>query len=87
MEAQVEPITDSSSGGAPMLDCTSLAGVSRQIWALLGPLIASDSSVQAMFRNFGRLNVLEAWRRIAEPIIDDKPRVWKDLLPLITNRG
>ena len=38
-----------------------------------------------MFANVPRHNGLEAWRRIAEPINEDKASIRKDLLPSVTN--
>ena len=68
-----------------MLDCADIGEVSRQFWALMGPLVKNDNGVQAIFANVPRHNGLEAWRRVAEPINDDKTLIRKDLLPLITN--
>jgi hypothetical protein len=55
------------------------------LWALLGPLVAVDPSLHAVFANVPRHNGLEAWRRIAEPINEDKILILKDLLPAVTN--
>ena len=52
-----------ASGGVPTADFASLAEVSRQLWALLGLLLAGDSAQAGMFANVPRHNGLEAWRR------------------------
>ena len=59
--------------------------VSRQLRALLGPLVASDPNLHSVFANVPRHNGLEAWRRIAEPINEDKILILKDFLPAVTN--
>ena len=59
--------------------------VSRQLWAVLGPLVAGDPSLHSVFANVPRHNGLEAWRRIAEPINEDKILILKDFLPAVTN--
>ena len=46
--------------------------VSRQSWALLGPLVATDPSLHSVFANVPRHNGLQAWRRIAEAINEEK---------------
>ena len=87
-ELQTEAITVESMAkkqNLPMLnECPNMKELSRQLWALLNPLIA-DSKVQATFDNVPRHNGLEAWRQLAEPINEDKQLVVKDLLPLVTN--
>ena len=87
VEAQVEEIGDPSlnQGQQPMVSfATSLTEVSKQLWALLGPTLSKDSAISTVFGNVPRHSGLEAWRRVAEPINDDKTMIRKDLLPLIT---
>ena len=69
----------------PMIsEAPNLREVSRQLWALLRPLV-HETAVASTFANVPRHNGLEAWRQLAEPINDDKQLVKKELLPLITN--
>ena len=58
--------------------------VSRQLWAMLSPLFASDSHQAGMVANVERHNGLEAWRRIAEPINEDKAHVRRNFLATVT---
>ena len=58
--------------------------VSRQLWAFLGPLVSGNSVVNGVFENVDRHNGLEAWRRIAEPINDDKQLILQELLAPVT---
>ena len=77
----VEKLPDS----APMVDkAPSIKEVSRQLWALLNPLV-KESTIGSMFANVPRHNGLEAWRQLAEPINEDKELLQKDLLPRVTN--
>ena len=71
----------------PMLDSIPAEAreISRQIWALLGPLVAGDSTVHDRFANCPCHNGFESWRRVAEPINDDKILILKDLPPAGTN--
>ena len=88
VEMQEEPIDDSTMQGhgrLPMcVDGTSFKEISRQLWAFLNPLIAG-TSMAVKFANVGRHNGLEAWRKVTEPINEDKQLVRKDLLPLVNN--
>jgi hypothetical protein len=88
VELQTEPITNDTllhAQSLPMLnECPSMRELSRQLWALLNPLLA-DSKIEATFANVPRHNGLEGWRQLAEPINEDKELVVKDLLPLVTN--
>ena len=63
----------------PMIDLPSLQEVSRQLWAFLGPLVASDATVHSVFVNCLRHIGLETWRRVAESINEDKLLILKDL--------
>ena len=63
----------------------SVKEVSRQLWALLQALTKHDATVAGNFANVPRHNGLEAWRRIAEPINDDKALIRKSLLAIVTN--
>ena len=63
---------------------SQLAEVSRQLWAMLNPLV-KDTKVADLFANVPRHNGLEAWRQLAEPIIEDKELLQKDLLVSVTN--
>ena len=55
------------------------------MWALFGGLLKSDASVKRTFANVPTHNGFEAWRRVVEPVIEDKALIRKDLLPLVTN--
>ena len=68
-----------------LLDCATIEEISRQMWGFLGPLLKENASQASIFRNVPRHNGLEAWRRMAEPINEDKTLMRKDLLPLINN--
>ena len=69
----------------PMLNkAPSLREVSRQLWAMLNPLV-KDTAVADVFANVPRHNGLEAWRQLSEPVIEDKELLQKDLLPAVTN--
>ena len=86
----MEPITSrqllDGRQNIPMVAAArTLTQVSRQLWAMLNPLLASDSHQAGMFANVERHNELEAWRRIAEPINEDKAHVRRDLLATVTN--
>ena len=87
-EAQKDPIEVELIGASdccPMLNkAPSLREVSRQLWAMLNPLVR-DSKVADMFANVPRHNGLEAWRQLSEPVIEDKELLQKDLLPSVTN--
>ena len=63
----------------------TLTEVSWQLWAMLNPLRASDSHQAGRFTNVERHNGLEAWRRIAEPINEDKAHVRRDRLATLIN--
>ena len=47
--------------------------------------MAGDSKNASIYNNVQRHNGLEAWRRIAEPINEDKILILQDLLPAVTN--
>ena len=49
------------------------------------PLLSGDSDKATMFANVPRRNGIEAWRRLAEPINEDKAMVRRDLLASVTN--
>ena len=68
-----------SMRGLPMINCAEYHEVSRQLWALLGPLVAGNSVVNGVFENVDRHNGLEAWRRIDEPIDEDKSLILQAL--------
>ena len=67
-----------------MISCAGYREVSRQLWAFLGTLFASNAVVNGVFENVDR-HGLEAWRRIAEPINDDKSLILQELLAPVTN--
>ena len=74
-----------ASDNCPMLNkAPSLREVSRQLWAMLNPLV-KETKVEDVFANMPRHNGLEAWRQLSEPIIEDKELLQKDLLPSVTN--
>ena len=91
VEAQIEPITlgllanPPRDRNIPMVDAATLLEVSRQLWAMLNPLLSGDSDRATMFANVPRHNGIEAWRRLAEPINEDKAMVRRDLLASVTN--
>ena len=57
----------------------NLVEVSRQFSAMLNSLLASDSHQAGISANVQRRNGLEAGRRIAEPINEDKAHIRRDL--------
>ena len=67
------------------LDCTAPDLVSQQLWALLGGLAKGDASAKRTFANVPRHIGFEAFRRIAEPVNEDKALVRKDLFSRLTN--
>ena len=81
IESQSEPIVDFDTVPS-CVDCAEKSEISRQLWAFLGPLIRQDTDVKRRFDNVARHNGFEAWRRIAEPINEDKALRRKELLPL-----
>ena len=83
-EAQVDFIPKEARPPA-MVDCAEPSEVSRQLWAFLGPLVAGDASMDSIFANVPRHNGFDAWRRIAEPVNDDKAIVLQELLGPVTN--
>ena len=87
-ELQQEPIDPELIGPSdccPMLnEAPSLREVSRQLWAMLNPLV-KDSKVADIFANVPRHNGLEAWRQLSELVIEDKELLQKDLLVSVTN--
>ena len=62
-----------------MIDCAKYEVVSRQLWALLG------ASVKMTFANVPRHNGFEAWRKISEPVNEDKALARKELVTKVTN--
>ena len=86
VEGQEEFIDDTNvHHSAPMIDkAPSIKEVSRQLWAMMSPLV-KESAIASTFANVPRLNGLEAWRRIAEPVNDDKLLLQKELLTRVTN--
>ena len=90
VEAQVEHITldvlanPPRARNIPMVDAATLLEVSRQLWAMLNPLLSSDSEKATMFANVPRHNGIEAWRRLPEPINEDKAMVRRDLFASVT---
>ena len=77
---------DSLIGLAPMVNhAPSLKEVPKQLWALLGHLVKSDSTVAGNYANVARHNSFEACRKFAEPIIEDRAMVRKALLTKVTN--
>ena len=83
-EAQPTPIGRAAEYGG-CLDCATPEVVSQQLWALLGGLLKGDASAKRTFANVPRHNVFEAWRRVVEPVNEDKALIRKDLFPLVTN--
>ena len=62
-----------------LIKAPSYKDVSRQLWSMLNPFV-KESTVASLFANVPRHNGLEAWRRIARPIHEDKLLLQKDLL-------
>ena len=92
VEAQIEPIflnmlmSPSRNKPIPMVDAAgNLIEVARQLWAMLNPLLSGDSDTATMFAKVPQHNGIEAWRRLAEPINEDKAMVGRDLLASVTN--
>ena len=67
------------------LDCAAPEVVSPQLWALIGGLVKGDASAKRTFANVPRHNGFEAFRRIAEPVNEDKALVRKDLLSSVVH--
>ena len=67
------------------MDCATRAVVSQQLWALLGGLVKADATTKRAFANVARHNGFEVWRRVVEPVNEDKALLRKDLLPLVTS--
>ena len=86
IEQQSDQIDDNKFGSnCPMVsNAPSLKEVSKQLWALLNPLV-KDTPVAGTFANVTRHNGMEAWRKLAEPMNEDKQLLQKDLLPSVTN--
>ena len=86
VEKQQSEIPRDPSGCAalPAIDL-DYREVSRQHWAFLGPLVSGNPVVNGVLEKFDRHNGLEAWRRIAEPINDDKQLILQELLAPVTN--
>ena len=89
IEQQEDPIDDKlldHGGSAPMINAApSIREVSRQLWALLNPLVKDAATVATTFANVPRHNGIEGWRRIAEPVNEDKLLIQKELLTKVTN--
>ena len=87
VDVQKGEVDHKSFSDFPMLDGIGVEPreASRQLWALLGPLVANDSTVHTVFANCARHNGLEAWRCVAEPINEDKVLILKELLPAVPN--
>ena len=68
--SEISGVPNCGVGECPMFDQipVEFKEVSRQFWAFLGPLAASDSDKIRTFKNVARHNGLEAWRQIAMPI-------------------
>ena len=67
------------------LGATSVVCLISQLWALLSALVKGDDDARRTFANVTRHNGFEAWRRLAEPINNDKALLRKELLPRFTN--
>ena len=74
----------SSCHGLPFIDCAEYKEVSCQLRAFLGPLVVGNAVVNVVFQNVDRHNGLEACRRIAEPINDDKSLILQELFAPVT---
>ena len=70
----------------PSMDCMSSAEISRQLWALMGPLVAADSALRTVFRAQHH-NGLEVWRRVSGPIREDPTLIRRYLLLLNESRS
>ena len=68
-----------------MLNCQRPVEIGRQLWALLGGLIKDDATVKRTIASVPRHNGFEAWRRISEPVNEDKALTRKDLLAKVGN--
>ena len=85
IEGKSERIDRADEGDHLCIDCADTTELSRQLWALLGGLVKEDASVKRTFANVPRHNGFEAWRRIHEPVREDKALRRKDLLLKVTN--
>ena len=56
---------------------------SKQLLALLAGLVQNNPEVMMVFRNVERHNGAEAWRRIAEPIIEGRDLRRKQFQPMV----
>ena len=63
----------------------SAEAISQQLWALIGGLVKGDPTAKRTFANVPRHNGFEAFRRIAEPVNEDKALVRKDLLSAVVH--
>ena len=86
VEVQDKEIGTDETGTAPMVDrAPSTNEVSKQIWAMLQLLVKVDNTASGIFAKVPRHNGMEAWRRLAEPINENKAMVRKELLAVVTN--
>ncbi len=89
VERQVEPITTEMHvrrDDIPMVDSAgNLVEVSRQFWAMLNSLLASDSHQAGMFANVQRHYASEAGGLTASPVNEEKQHVRSDLSAIVTN--
>ena len=62
--SEIPMVPDQRSGQFPILDQCPVGPkeISRQVWAVLSPLVAGDASKDSTFKNVARHNGLEAWR-------------------------
>ena len=75
--ATAQLFMDQSPGGP----CA--AEISRQLWALMAPLVKSDEDVKRIFKNAPLHNGLEAWRRVTEPVLEGCELTRKSLQPIV----
>ena len=83
-EAQPAEIVKANEYGG-FLDCAAPEVVSQQLWALLSGLLKGDASAKRTFSNVPRHNGFEAFRRLVEPVNEDKALVRKDFLSAVVH--
>ena len=81
IEGQGDEISHENLGNGSATYCASLAEILRQLWALLGPLVAGDAGVHSIFSNVQLHTWLEARKRVVEPINDDRILIVKIYFP------
>ena len=85
VEVQTEPIDTTMLANSGVCMDKEPVDVSRQLWAMLAALVALDEDASTVFANVQRLNGAEAYRRITEPIIENRDARRQHYQPKVTN--